>query len=85
MAGREGGGGVVGESHGNSEEEQTTSYGRPDTNGIGPTTILIMFRHYFFVLYMWISIFCIYHPCIFVSSFLASRMPGMKLIIILCT
>ena len=44
MAGREGGGGVVGESHGYSEEEQTTSYGRTDTNGFGPTKILIMFR-----------------------------------------
>ena len=55
MAGREGGGGVVGESHSNSEEEQTTFYGRTDTSGIGPTKILIMFRHY----YMWISIFCI--------------------------
>ena len=58
MAGREGGGGVVGESHSNSKEEHTTSYGRPDTNGFGPTKILIMFRHYFF-LYMWINIFCI--------------------------
>ena len=45
VAGREGGGGDVGESHGNSEEKQTTSYGRTDTNGIGPTKILIMFRH----------------------------------------
>ena len=50
MAGREGGGGDVGESHSNSEEEQTISYGRPDTNGIGPTKILIIFRHYFFCL-----------------------------------
>ena len=27
------------------KEKQTTSYGRTDTNGIGPTKILIMFRH----------------------------------------
>ena len=58
MAGREGGEGDVGESHGNSEEERTTSYGLPDTNGIRPTTVLIMFRHYF--VYLYISVF-LYH------------------------
>ena len=84
MAGREGGGGDVGESHGNSEEEQTTSYGRTDTNGIGPTTVLIMFRHYFDC-FIHVDKYILYHLCIFVSSFLASRMPGMKLIIILFT
>ena len=33
MAGREGGGGVVGLSHSNSEKEQTTTDGRTDTYG----------------------------------------------------
>ena len=37
MAGREGGGGVVGQSHSNSEEEQTATDGTTDTNGSGPT------------------------------------------------
>ena len=37
MAGREGGGGVVGQSHINSKEEQTTTVGRTDTDGSGPT------------------------------------------------
>ena len=37
MAGREGGGGVVGQSHSNSEEEQTATDGRTDTDGSGPT------------------------------------------------
>ena len=37
MAGREGGGGVVGQSHSNSEEEQTATDGTTDTNGSRPT------------------------------------------------
>ena len=37
VAGREGGGGVVGQSHSNSEEEQTATNGTTDTNGSGPT------------------------------------------------
>ena len=41
MADREGGGGVVGEPHSNSEEQQTETYGRPDSNCSGPTKILI--------------------------------------------
>ena len=43
MAGREGGGGVVGEPHSNSEEEQTETYGRPYSNCSGPTKILMYF------------------------------------------
>ena len=41
MAGREGGGGVVGEPHNNSEEEQTETYGLPDSNCSGPYKILM--------------------------------------------
>ena len=37
MAGREGGRGVVGQSHSNSEEEQTATDGTTDSNGSGPT------------------------------------------------
>ena len=74
MAGREGGGGVVGESHSNSEEEQTTFYGRTDTSGIGPTKILIILRHYFFVLYMWINNFVSpLYFCIIVFGFQDAR------------
>ena len=35
MAGREGGGSVVGQSHSNSERQQTATYGGTDTNGSG--------------------------------------------------
>ena len=37
VAGREGGGGVVGQSLSNSEENQAATDGRTDTNGSGPT------------------------------------------------
>ena len=37
VASREGGGGVVGQSHSNSEEEQTTIDGKTDTDGSGQT------------------------------------------------
>ena len=33
MAGREGGGGVVGQSHSNSERQQTATYGGTDRDG----------------------------------------------------
>ena len=60
MAGREGGGGDMGKSHSNSEEEHTKTYGRPVTNGFRPPKILIMLRHYT-CSYMWINdFFCIY-------------------------
>ena len=42
VAGREGGGGVVGQSHSNSEEEQTATDGTTDTNGSGPTVNFLM-------------------------------------------
>ena len=48
MAGREGGGGVVGQSHRNSEEEQTATDGRTDTNDSGQT---LKFFMRIFVLY----------------------------------
>ena len=49
VAGREGGGGDIGKSHSNSEEEQTTSYGRPNTNGFRAPKIMIMLRHYLYI------------------------------------
>ena len=42
VAGREGGGGVVGQSHSKSEEEQTATDGTTDTNGSGPTLKFLM-------------------------------------------
>ena len=64
----------MGESHSNSEEEQTTFYGRTDTSGIGPTKILIILRHYFFVLYMWINNFVSpLYFCIIVFGFQDAR------------
>ena len=45
MAGREGGGGVVGQSHSNSEEEQTATDGTTDTNGVG-RTLKFLFVHF---------------------------------------
>ena len=41
MAGREGGGGVVGQSHSNSEEKQTTTDGRTDTDGFGTWSVFV--------------------------------------------
>ena len=40
MAGREGGGSVVGEPHSNSEGLRSLTYGRPANNGIGPTIVI---------------------------------------------
>ena len=37
MAGREGGGSVVGQSHSNSKDEQTATDGTTDTDGSGKT------------------------------------------------
>ena len=42
VVGREGGGGVMGESYINFEEEQTAANGRTDTNGSGPTLNFFM-------------------------------------------
>ena len=42
VVGREGGGGVVGQSHSNSEEEQTATDGTTDKNGSEPTLNYLM-------------------------------------------
>ena len=50
MAGREGGGGVMGQSHINSEEEQIATDGRTDKDG-STHTLNLFHVNYCFVLY----------------------------------
>ena len=57
MAGREGGGGVMGQSHSHSEEEQTATDGRTDTDSSGQTEFLVLF-------------FVLYHLILFLYHFL---------------
>ena len=54
VAAREGGGGVVGEPHSNSEEQQTRTYGRPDSNCSGPTKILMYCSPMFTMYYVFV-------------------------------
>ena len=55
MAGREGGGGVVVQSHRNSEEEQRLIPGKTDTDGSGQT-VNFFYHLFLYHLYNFVSL-----------------------------
>ena len=69
MAGREGGGGVVGKSHSNSKEKQKLLHGRTDTDGSGQTEFLVV-------------LFVLYHLILFLYHFLVNFCITIRLIIL---